>query len=234
MIDAVCRGKKKKKNSNKRLNFMHIVAEERLSRGSSEFTCLYIGSAPCALPDGLSVFRTPSSSSMFPPPLLPVWTRVPDRMAGAKRTESPCDSDQEVKSELRKSASDQQQNNAATPLRTSSTMASDGGQRYRRDQQSEHSAARCTPINLTLHLSARSTHRNNYKSMITTSPWLRCVLFSSSYIIRSATVARAGETDPGSAWALECARILSNFSAPGNAAYSPGSALHACVEWSSV
>ncbi|GAA6094247.1 potassium channel subfamily T member 1 isoform X5 [Tachysurus ichikawai] len=118
-------------------------------------------------------------------------------MAGAKRTESPCDSDQEVKSELRKSASDQQQNNAATPLRTSSTMASDGGQRYRRDQQSEHSAA-------------------------------------SSYIIRSATVARAGETDPGSAWALECARILSNFSAPGNAAYSPGSALHACVEWSSV
>ncbi|TSM85957.1 Potassium channel subfamily T member 1 [Bagarius yarrelli] len=51
-------------------------------------------------------------------------------MAGAKRTESPCDSDQEVKSELRKSAADQQQNSAATPLRTSSTMASDGGQRY--------------------------------------------------------------------------------------------------------
>ncbi|KAF4074445.1 hypothetical protein AMELA_G00239450 [Ameiurus melas] len=50
-------------------------------------------------------------------------------MAGAKRTESPCDSDQEVKSELRNSAADQQQNSAATPLRTSSSMASDGGQR---------------------------------------------------------------------------------------------------------
>ncbi|XP_062873747.1 potassium channel subfamily T member 1-like [Trichomycterus rosablanca] len=51
-------------------------------------------------------------------------------MAGAKRTESPSESDQDVKSELRKAASDQQDRSAAPTRRTTGSMASDGGQRY--------------------------------------------------------------------------------------------------------